>query len=186
MSGKDAPSGPLHIDSIQLPGGGRIGLTHCPGRRGVDGAGRQWRRDLAADLAAIEAWQASAVVTLIEPHEFGKLGVPDLAGKMQAQPFDWHHVPIPDMQPPSPETMAAWREVEQKFVAAIREGGSVLVHCAAGLGRTGTMVARLLVDQFGYTPERAIETVRAHRKGTIETLEQEVFVAEGTKKDRPR
>lgn len=185
MSRKEAPSGPLHIDSIELPGGGRIGLTHCPGRRGADGAGRAWQRDLAADLAAIEAWQASVVVSLIEPREFVKLGVPDLAARMQAQPFDWHHVPIPDMQPPGAEAMAAWREVEATLTVAIGDGKRVLVHCAAGLGRTGTMVARLLVDRFGFTPERAVATVRMHRQGTIETPEQEAFVAGAAKKYRP-
>lgn len=179
MSEEVALKGPLQIDSIELPGGGRIGLTHCPGRRGIDGAGREWRRDLASDLAAIGAWHASVVVTLIEPHEFDTLGVPDLKRQIDAQPYQWHHVPIPDMQPPGAESMAAWTRVEPALADAIREGKRVLFHCAAGLGRTGTMVARLLVDQFGLTPEKAIETVRQHRKGTIETPEQEAFVAGG-------
>ena len=58
-----ALSGPLHIDRI-APGlptapAALIGMTHCPGRNGTDGRGRVWQRDLAQDVAAIQAYVAS-------------------------------------------------------------------------------------------------------------------------------
>lgn len=158
---------PLRIDSIALVSGGLIGLVHCPGRNG---------RDLAADLAAIEAWHARVVVTLIEAGEFARLGVADLDARMRQRRFIWHHVPIPDMQPPDAAGVAAWSIAEPDLAEALRRGERVLLHCAAGLGRTGMMAARLLVDQIGCTPDAAIATVRAHRPGAIETTEQEAFV----------
>jgi protein-tyrosine phosphatase len=51
----------------------------------------------------------------------------------------------------------------------------VLVHCAAGLGRTGTLAALLLVEG-GLEPEAAIARVRQARPGTLETADQEAFV----------
>ena len=46
------------------------------------------------------------------------------------------------------------------------------MHCASGLGRTGTLLAAFLVSQ-GATAEEAIERVRSVRPGSVETLEQE-------------
>ena len=54
-------------------------------------------------------------------------------------------------------------------------GCDVLVHCRGGLGRAGTIAARLLVE-LGMEPETAIASVRAVRPGAIETSDQEKFV----------
>jgi protein-tyrosine phosphatase len=181
MSEKTAPAGVIHIDSIAVSGGGCIGLTHFPGRRGIDGRGRDWCRDLDADLAAIADWHTTALVSLVEETEFATYGAGDFATRVRRQPFQWHHIPIPDMQTPGAEALKQWQELAPQLAQSIRQGGRVVVHCAAGLGRTGMMVARLLVDQFGYQPEAAIEVVRARRPGTIETPRQEAFV-----RDQPR
>ena len=50
---------------------------------------------------------------------------------------------------------------------------AVAVHCARGMGRTGTMLACYLVKTTGCTAEEAIDTVRQKRPGSIETPEQE-------------
>jgi ADP-ribosyl-[dinitrogen reductase] hydrolase len=52
------------------------------------------------------------------------------------------------------------------------------MHCYAGLGRTGTIAARLLVEH-GMRPDVAIAQVRKIRPGSIETLEQEDYVLRG-------
>ena len=57
----------------------------------------------------------------------------------------------------------------------------VMLHCAAGIGRTGTVAALYLVN-LGLSPEEAIETVRANRPGSIQTQEQERLVFEWTRR----
>ena len=66
------PSGgaaPLRIDSLGVPGGGEIGMCHCPGRNHTAGDGRIWARDLDTDLAAIRGWGARTLISLIEEQD---------------------------------------------------------------------------------------------------------------------
>lgn len=65
----------------------------------------------------------------------------------------------------------------QAIGQALERGERVAVHCGAGLGRAGTMLAAYLVSQ-GSQAEEAMERVRARRPGSIETLEQEQAVRE--------
>lgn len=51
----------------------------------------------------------------------------------------------------------------------------VVVTCAAGLGRTGTILACYFV-KVGYQPQEAINFVRQLRPGSIQTREQEEAV----------
>ena len=172
------PTGPLLIDAVTLPSGALLGMSHCPGRRGIDGTGRQWTRVLDADLQTIQAWGASAVLSLVEPHEFARLGVPDFAQAIARTPLQWLQVPITDMATPGAATLAAWRAQGPALLQALNSGQRVLVHCAAGLGRTGMLVAKLLVLN-GVRADEAIAQVRKARPGTIETEAQADWVLHG-------
>jgi len=174
-----AASGPLAIDTVPTPGGAWLGMSHCPGRRGADAAGRLWQRDLGQDLAAIEAWGGTLVLSLIEADEFARLGVADFAAAIGRSALQWLHLPVTDMRTPGPSTRLAWRRHGPVLLAALQRRERVLVHCAAGLGRTGMLVAKLLVLQ-GVPADAAIATVRAARPGTIETEAQAQWVRSGT------
>ena len=62
---------------------------------------------------------------------------------------------------------------------ALRErllrGQSLVVHCRGGLGRTGLIAARLLIE-LGESPPEAPRRVRAARPGAVETRAQERYV----------
>ena len=85
-----------------------------------------------------------------------------------------YHVPIVDMEAPTQEQL-------QRCVTAIERAHAqdmgVAVHCAAGLGRTGTVLAAWLVTQ-GLSAPNAIARVRRLRPGSVETDEQERAVEE--------
>lgn len=79
------------------------------------------------------------------------------------------NVPVPDMEPPSDRQLDHLVDMIQKANAS---GMGVAVHCGAGLGRTGTVLAAYLVSR-GLTPQQAVEQVRRLRPGSVETTEQE-------------
>jgi len=82
------------------------------------------------------------------------------------------HAPIPDMTPPSLDLLMRTVEFMREELVA---GGAVAVHCAAGIGRTGTVLAAFLVSN-GLTASEAIRAVRLRRPGSIETRSQEEVV----------
>lgn len=163
---------PLRIGAIGWgAGGGEIGMTLCPGKKEPG----RWDRNLEADLRAIRRWGATALVTLIEPHEFGLLAVEGLPETARALGFEWHHLPIPDGSAPQVGFERLWLHSGAMLRARLQHGERILAHCRGGLGRTGTVAARLLIEA-GRAPRDAINRVRAARPGAIETMEQESYV----------
>ncbi len=86
--------------------------------------------------------------------------------------FEAKHIPVKDFESPGLEQV----EDFLKFARKVRtDGKQLVVHCDAGAGRTGTMLACYLVSK-GYDAAKAIEEVRRKRPGSIETPEQEEIV----------
>lgn len=170
-----APTGPLRIDFVALEGGGGIGMTHCPGRCTVDARGRAWARRLQDDVRDVREAGISSVLTLLDDAELARLGVPGLGAALRDAGLGWTQWPLPDFGVPDARAMRDWDAVQAGVLERVRAGERVLVHCAAGLGRTGTMVA-VLLQGLGADAHEAIRRVRAVRPGTIETEAQRRFV----------
>ena len=169
-------SHPLQIAEVRpSPRMGKVGLTLCPGKKQVGALTGSWDRDLVLDLDVVHSWNAAAILTLVEHHELERLEVEALGAEVQSRHMTWHHLPIRDRDVPGEEFEAAWEQSGEDVRARLRSGFNVLVHCMGGLGRAGTISARLLVE-LGWTPSDAIREVRRVRPGAIETDDQDDFV----------
>ena len=93
-------------------------------------------------------------------------GEPESAGLIA-----WH-APIVDFGVPDEADLERTLRFMQEQIDA---GRAVVVHCQAGQGRTGLVLAAYLVHD-GLSAGDAIAQVRALRPGSIETHEQKAFV----------
>lgn len=123
-------------------------------------------RDMDDDLFAIAYAGVTLLVSLTE----------DPLPTTRLRPFgiEGRHFPIRDMGIPSmPETIRLCYDLQR----ARARGAVVAVHCLAGLGRTGTILACMAVVG-GMGADAAIEAVRRSAPGSIQTEQQADFVRE--------
>ncbi len=119
---------------------------------------------LAEVLEALSAIGIGGIVSLSER--------PLEAKTVSEGGFVYLHAPIPDFGVPRLDTI----ETVNAFVDRSREAErGVVIHCGAGLGRTGTILACYLAHR-GSSAQEAIEHVRSLRPGSIETPDQENVV----------
>jgi atypical dual specificity phosphatase len=83
------------------------------------------------------------------------------------------HVPTEDLSAPDIEQIDDAVDFIHKRIS---HNEPVMVHCAAGIGRTGTILACYLIKYQKYSAKNAIEKVRKERPGSIQSERQEIVV----------
>jgi len=83
------------------------------------------------------------------------------------------HVPTQDLTAPDVDKIDTAVDFIHK---AINSKEAVLVHCAAGMGRAGTILACYLMKYQNYTAKDAVEKLRNERPGSIQSEIQEMAV----------
>lgn len=161
---------PFPLDVLEVPGlPGRLGLGFAPGRK----LPREIR-SLTDDLRSLRNdHHVAHLVCLLEAHELGLLGIPELLEAAEENSLCAHHFPIPDGSvPDGPSSM---QRILEPILQALTRGEGVFVHCWAGLGRTGTVATACLIARGAPFPE-ALAQVRRARPGAVETRAQSDFL----------
>ena len=133
-------------------------------------AGTPWPgivADADYDLAALQDAGITHLLTLTE--------YPYPAAVAASYQISSIHAPIVDMQPPSFEQAI---ELCRKIDELLSNGNVVAVHCKAGLGRTGTILAAywLWCAQPRLSGTQAIQHIRSLNGGMIQSIVQEEFL----------
>jgi atypical dual specificity phosphatase len=89
--------------------------------------------------------------------------------------FQIHRIPLADGAAPQ---LAQIRQFCELVDRALHAGSKLYVHCAAGCGRTGTMMACYLVYRQRMDPMAALRRVRDARPCSVETAAQADVVVE--------
>jgi len=83
------------------------------------------------------------------------------------------HVPTEDLSAPDIEKI----DNTVDFIhERIRNNEPTMVHCAAGIGRTGTILACYLIKFHDLSAKEAIDNVRKERPGSIQSESQEIAI----------
>ena len=145
------PSLPTHFHWVlpdALAGTGRPGLL----------------RDIDEDLTAMARAGVTVLISLTEE--------PLPSSVLRGYGISSRHFPIVDMHVPSlGPTASLCRQIETH----LEDDDRVAIHCHAGLGRTGTILAAYLV-WMGQDPPDAITCLRSINRGFLQTRSQEEFV----------
>jgi protein-tyrosine phosphatase len=174
---KSAPIG----DLAEPPVGQPLRLLHrvLPRHGQLWGAGRPSFPDEPPSRDAVEAgaqaWrkaEVGLVVSLIEDWEVPRRA-PGLFEALSREGPIVRRFPIRDFGVPS--DVPAFARLLDEVVGRLAQGGGVLVHCNAGLGRTAVVLASLL-KVHGLTDDPVAELRRIYRPTAMQEPTQEAFV----------
>lgn len=88
--------------------------------------------------------------------------------------IDYLHLMVEDYGAP---TMEVLDEAVNYIDKKIRSGEPVLVHCAAGKGRTGAVLAAYMIKNENISAGQAIEKIRLMRPGSVQSITQETALS---------
>ena len=135
----------------------------------------QWYDEDGHLFQEYQAKSISAVVVLAEADECLRETGRDLLVFYREQGLEVIHCPIRDFSTPK------WEPFDQALQAVVERsqaGEHTVVHCLAGVGRTGMFMACLAYKLLGKDGESAIQWVRRFIPRAVEKEPQEQFIKE--------
>lgn len=146
---------------------GDLFLSSCPGMG----------KDLLGDIQIIKDLNIKCLISLVEHDELNHLGAKYLFKELDKNNIQWIHFEIKNFDVPTLNQYDKLNSNIKNISQRILNGENILIHCMAGLGRTG-MLAALILTKLGLNAKQSIEIIRNNRPGSIETEAQENFVCE--------
>lgn len=119
------------------------------------------------------------VVCLAPADEIRQKSPPYHLWRQHQTEYEITDVPVPDYGVPVDEAAQRFWEETVHTAQDVREQRKVFVHCGAGIGRTGTFAAGVLLA-MGYEPASAIQEISA-AGSQPETSRQKAFITSSSR-----
>lgn len=133
----------------------------------------EWLED---ELVGWRRAGVDTVVSLLEPDEARGLGLADEERICRACDIDYLSFPIPDRQ--TPPSVDETRRLVAELATRLRCGRAIVLHCRAGIGRTG-LIAACVLCELGIGSAKAFAMLSTARRVQVpDTQEQETWVSE--------
>jgi protein-tyrosine phosphatase len=117
--------------------------------------------------------KVSLIVLLAEEEECMERTGHNLKSLYLQDGFQLIHLPIPDFDVPLKEELD---DAIKKTVEHAQTGQNLVIHCHAGLGRTGLFVAYLAKRVLGLSSAGAIHWTRKYIPNALETYNQKEWI----------
>ena len=111
-------------------------------------------------------------VVLMTRTELMRLYGMDLCEFYRRNGMEVLHYPVEDGS--TPEDLGSFHALMKRLLDRLKKS-RILIHCNAGLGRTGTVAAGLLIFR-GEKPDEAVAKIRRARQGAVQNVWQEDFL----------
>ncbi|MFL2793743.1 MAG: dual specificity protein phosphatase family protein [Paracoccaceae bacterium] len=147
---------------------GQLWISHYPGKTGI----RDRLFQAKIDLLELKKKKIDIVVSLLKKEELEALQISTLFDLIKKHQFTHYYFPIEDKS--VPKNKVELNRLLDELCTEILKNKKVLLHCNAGLGRSG-LIAALICKRLGIS-ESPISYIRKHRPGSIETKDQEKMI----------
>ena len=116
------------------------------------------------------------VLMLVDDEEALQHASHDLRSLYTGAGMEVIQFPINDHDIPPEEDKDGLKKMLEEALARVMAGHHLVIHCYAGIGRTGMFAALLAQMALDCPPEDSIAWVRDYVNGAIETTEQHQYV----------
>jgi protein-tyrosine phosphatase len=116
------------------------------------------------------------VLMLVDDEEAQQHSSHDLRSLYKDAGMEVIQFPIIDHDIPPEGAKAGIRKVLEEALDQIKAGRHLVIHCYAGIGRTGMFAALLAQMALDCPPEDSVAWVREYVTGAVETEEQHQYV----------
>jgi hypothetical protein len=123
------------------------------------------------------------IITLVDYKELYKSYIEEIKQEAMLWKFNWWYLPVKYSHPLDFQRdgyvergLDRWSVPCALVQEILKRDGEVLIHCWDGHGRSGTLAARVLIEQQNLSAEEAIEKVRVARPGSIGVLQEKYLI----------
>jgi protein tyrosine phosphatase (PTP) superfamily phosphohydrolase (DUF442 family) len=149
------------IYKVELIGSGSLSVMAKP----VSG---EWIDD---EFSGIAKWGINRIVSLLEPREEMEVGLSE--EKQYAEKYGMEFISYPIKDRGLPESIPGYLGFTKRLYHEAAGGLNTVVHCRAGIGRTGIIAAGVLLH-CGFEPREAIEHISMQRGVAVPDTEEQI------------
>jgi len=157
----------LHpFDTLTLDNDAKLIFTPCPGTK---------QASLEESVITLKQAGTSMLLTLMYDHEIAKNNIEQLPTICAEHDISWLQLPILDDDAPNKEFETQWLQHKEAILNAINNQTTIAVHCKGGTGRTGLVIALILLAH-GWPRDKIMQQVQQIRpKALRNTLQFNYF-----------